>query len=69
MEEFQKMKRVQESSKAKDDSVGRLPEGETACVLFTYWKLIKLASFCFLATTILEQSGVIKSEITEKRIE
>ena len=36
MEEFQKMKRVQESSKAKDDSVGRLPEGETAYVLFIY---------------------------------
>ena len=31
MEEFQKLKRVQESSKAKDDSVGRLPEGESAC--------------------------------------
>ncbi|CAH3159397.1 unnamed protein product [Pocillopora meandrina] len=29
MEEFQKLKRVQESSKAKDDSVGRLPEVST----------------------------------------
>ncbi|RMX52590.1 hypothetical protein pdam_00019388, partial [Pocillopora damicornis] len=29
MEEFQKLKRVQESSKAKEDSVGRLPEVST----------------------------------------